>query len=232
MKLFPVLSASAVLGLAACDTMNAPISHNGFDPLLTPGAGARSPDSTPAFKAGDLARAVMDNTFFFKKLPKGGAEADKTLLRGTGMKVTRVAGSYLEVELDVTGETGYVPAVMVENASIPVPGTPPGPGPTQLYPPLPGGPGDVNPIPPLDPRGLPPDGAIPTVIDPPTTPDPVPVPTPDAVPAPVPTPGAVSPPVPPAPEATPDPVPPIEPKPAVPEKPKAEAPEETPIGAP
>ena len=200
--------------------MNAPISNSGFDPLLTPGAGGRGPESPPAFKARDLARAVMDNTFFFKQLPKGEAEADNTLLRGTGMKVIRVAGSYLQVELDVTGEVGYVPAVMVENASIPVPGTPPGPGQTQVYPPLPGGPGNVNPIPPFDPRGQPPDGAIPTVIEPPTTP--------------VPAPGAVPPPVPPAPDATPtpDPVPPIEPKPAVPEKPKGEAPEETPIGTP
>jgi hypothetical protein len=220
MKPFPVLSISAVLALVACDTMNAPISNSGFDPLLPPGSGARVPESRPAFKAGDMARAIMDNTFFFRQLPKGEADADKTLLRGTGMKVIRVVGSYLQVELDVTGEVGYVPAIMVENTSALPPAQPP------AYPPLPGGPGDVNPIPPLDPAGQPPDGAIPTVIDPslPSTPDPATGVNPPAVP---PAPGVTPPPAPPTPPATPGPAATPEPEPIPPVEPKVEKPEET-----
>ena len=185
--------------------MNAPISNNGFDPLLAPGGGLRPPDSRPAFKAGDLARAIMDNTFFFKQLPKGEADADKTLLRGTGMKVIRVAGSYLQVELDVTGEVGYVPAIMVENTSAQptVPTAVPG----QIPVPMPPGGVNGNAIPPLDPTGQPPDGAIPTVIDP----------TLPVIPAPGT--GVVPPAVPPT-----EPVPPIEPKPAAPAEKQPEVP--------
>lgn len=209
MKLLPVLSASVALGLSACDTMNAPISSSGFDPLLAPGGNYKPVDSRPAFRAGDLARAIMDNTFFFKQLPKGEADADKTLLRGTNMKVIRVSGSYLQVELDASGEVGYVPAVMVENASLqPVVPMPPG----SIYPPLPGGADGINPVPPLNPGVQPPGGTIPTVIDPN-----VPI---------HPAPGTeVAPPAPPPAVTSPtDPAVPVQPKVEIPEKPNPEAP--------
>ena len=63
----------------------------------------------------------------------------------------------------------------------------PGTNEYQVYPPLPGS-GAVQPLPPIDPGGLPPEGAIPTVIDPdaPSTNTPVPpvTPTTDTFPAP------------------------------------------------
>ena len=146
--------------------MNSPISSGDFDPLLPPGSGLKTMASQPGFKAGDHVRATMDGTAFFKQLPKGDADADKTLIRNTNMKVNRVAGSYLQVELDNTGEVGYVPAVMVENPNAQPVSLPPLPDSIPVYPPLPSaGPGAV-----------PPEGAIPTVIDPetPATVDPVP----------------------------------------------------------
>lgn len=193
MKLFPVLSASVVLGLAACNTTNGPLSNTGFDPLLPPGAGSRLQNSGPAFKAGDMARAIMDNTYFYHQLPKANAEADKTLLRGTGMKVAEVASSYLKVELDVTGEVGYVPAVMLENISTQAPS-----GQAPAYPPLPSG-EILNPAgPPVEPPG----GVIPPIQDPglPGTP--------------LPGIGSSPPPLPTAPGVPPtlDPVSPVEPK--------------------
>jgi len=225
MKHLTVLSASALFGLTACETMNQPLNGGDFDPLMPPGGSARLTSNQAAFRGGDLVRAVMDNTAFYKKLPKGEADADRLLLRGTGMKVVRVAGSYLQVEIDITGEVGYVPTVMVESASAAAPGTVPGvgtipgPGVYQVYPPLPGG----GPLPPNHPTGPPPDRAIPPVTDPslPNTP----VPNPGAVPAPVDPaqPGAT-----PTPPADPNtPVPPVQPTEETPAKPAETAPEKT-----
>lgn len=202
MKHLPLLSASALLALSSCGTMNQPINGGDFDPLLPPGGGASKPtEANAGFRGGDLVRAVMDNTAFFKQQPKGEADADKLLLRGTGMKVIRASGSYLQVELDVSGEIGFVPAVMVESASAAeIPGGVPAPGTYQVYPPVPG----AGAIPAVDPAGLPPGNAMPVAPDPSL---------PGAVPA---TPGAAVPPVPPVqPGAVP--TPPAAPTPAVPE---------------
>lgn len=232
MKHLTVLSVSALFGLTACETMNQPLTGGDFDPLMPPGGAARSTGNQAGFRGGDLVRAVMDNTAFYKKLPKGEADADKLLLRGTGMKVVRVAGSYLQVEIDTTGEVGYVPSVMVESASSTAPGTVPGvgtipgPGEYQVYPPLPGG----GALPPIDPTGQPPEGAIPAVIDPslPNTP----VPNPGAAPAPVdPAQPGASPTPPAAPAKTPaatespTPEPPVQPTEETPAKPAGTTPE-------
>ncbi len=229
MKRLPLLSATALLGLAACGTVNQPLGSSDFDPLLVPGGTTGQPGERVGFKAHDLVRAAMDNTAFYKQKPKGNADADRLLARGTGMKVIRVSASYLQVELDATGEVGFVPEVMVESATAPpVGGMLPGAGEYQVYPPLPAD-GQL----PLDgsiiPAPEPPGGPIPTVIDPsrpteipkvPEIPDAPPlVPTPDLPPttpevAPAdPADTADTPPAPPAkPEGFPDPVPPIEPK--------------------
>ena len=127
----------------------------------------------------------MDNTAFFKNRPKGDAEADKLLPRSTSMKVITTSGSYVKVELD-NGEIGFVPSVMVEDPSTvsQLPITPPGE--FQVYPPLPQS-GMGEPLPMLDPTGLPPDGSIPTIIDPdaPAVPVPPVTPTTDTFAAPV-----------------------------------------------
>ncbi len=234
MKHITVLSASALLALSSCETMNQPMTGGDFDPLLPPGGGVTRPTATNSgFRGGDLVRAVMDNTVFFKQQPKGDADADKLLLRGTGMKVVRVSGSYLQVELDVTGEVGFVPSVMVESASATAPGQVPSPGSYQVYPPIPGG----GAIPAVDPAGLPPGDAVPVVPDP-SLPGAQPV-IPGAVPQPVPPvqPGATPvAPAPPVPTVEPTPVPPVQPKegtPAAtgtptPEKPVEKSPEKAP----
>ena len=165
MKHLPLLSAVVALALAACESMNAPISSSDFNPLLPPGGGVKLADAQDGFKPGDHVRAAMDNTAFFKQLPKGDADADKTLIRDTHMKVIRVAGSYLQVELDNSGEVGFVPSVMVENPNLRPPPAPASPGEFQVYPPLPGAGADA-PLPAVDPAAAPPEGAIPTVIDP------------------------------------------------------------------
>ncbi len=93
------------------------------------------------------------------------------------MKVISTGESYVKVELD-SGEVGWVPTVMVEDpnaapASQPLPYPGANPGEYQVYPPL-GGFG--APVPPTSPAELPPEGAIPTVIDPeaPAVSEPVP----------------------------------------------------------
>ena len=190
MKCIPAFSAIAVLGLAACDTMTRPITSGDFDPLRPPG-GNRSPSASasPSFKAGQFVRSTMDNTAFFKVRPNGDADADKLLKRGTSMKVISTSGSYVKVELD-SGEIGFVPSVMLENPNTAPQTLPTAPGEYQVYPPLPGA-GSGEPLPVIDPRGLPPEGAIPTVIDPdaPNAAAPVPpvTPTTDTFPAPPPT---------------------------------------------
>jgi len=188
MKCTPAFSAVIVLGLAACDTMNRPITSGDFDPLRPPG-GTISPSTTngPVFTAGQFVRAAMDNTAFFKNRPKGAeVDADKLLMRGTSMKVISTSESYVKVELD-SGEVGFVPSVMVENPNA-VSGAPTAnPGEFQVYPPLGG---FAQPLPAVTPGELPPEGAIPTVIDPeaPVTTNPVPpvTPTTETFPAPLP----------------------------------------------
>jgi hypothetical protein len=176
MKCFNAVPAAVVLGLAACNDMSRPITNGDFDPLSTPGGQVTPVVNTQAFAAGQFVRAIMDNTAFFKNRPKGEADADKLLVRGTSMKVISTSDTYVKVELD-SGEVGWVPVVMVEDPNA-VPaqeeafGTP-NPGEYQVYPPV-GGYGGM--LPPVTPAELPPEGAIPTVIDPeaPASPDPVP----------------------------------------------------------
>lgn len=191
MKCTPAFSAIAAISLVACDTMTGPITRDGFDPLLPAGSSGSGPSGQnlgAIFAAGQFVRASMDNTAFFKSRPSGEADADKLLRRGTSMKVISTSNSYVKVELD-SGEIGYVPSVMLEdpNAAPQTPTT--APGEYQVYPPLPGT-GAGQPLPAIDPAGLPPEGAIPTVIDPdaPANPTPVapPPPTTDDFATPVP----------------------------------------------
>jgi hypothetical protein len=167
MKCSLAIPAAMVLGLAACDTMNRPITSGNFDPLGQPGSNQTALASTgTVFSAGQFVRAIMDNTAFFKARPKGDTDADKLLTRGTSMKVISSGDSYVKVELD-SGEVGWVPAVMLEDPNAAAPqnepfGTPK-PGEYQVYPPV-GGYGGA--LPPVTPSELPPEGAIPTVIDP------------------------------------------------------------------
>lgn len=213
MKCIPVVSSIAALSLAACDTMSGPITRGSYDPLLPAGSSSSNApvqSVTAAFSAGQFVRASMNNTAFFKTRPSGDADADKLLRRGTSMKVISATSSYVKVELD-SGEIGFVPSVMLEDPNAAPQVLKTNPGEYQVYPPLPGA-GPDQPLPPLDPTGLPPEGAIPTVIDP------------DA-----PAESAPLPPVAPTTETFPAPVPPVEPKvestpPAPPSPPAQQAP--------
>jgi len=165
MKRISAISAGIVLGLTACDTLTGPITNGDFDPLRPPGSIKPKTNPGMTFTAGQFVRSTMDNTAFFKNRPKGDSDADKLLTRGTSMKVISQSDSYVKVELD-SGEVGYVPSVMLENpnaAALPAADTSPHPGEFQVYPPVNG----VNqPLPLVKPSEQPPDGAIPTVIDP------------------------------------------------------------------
>jgi hypothetical protein len=179
MKFTMALTAVAVLGLAACETMTGPITDGNFDPLQVPGSNTTTVSTGPSYKAGQFVRTSMDNTAFFKTRPKGDADADKLLTRDTSMKVISISGTYVKVELD-SGEVGFVPSIMVEDPSTTAnPVLTANPGEFQVYPPL--STDFQTPLPIIDPAGLPPEGAIPTVIDPeapatqiPATPVPVP----------------------------------------------------------
>lgn len=195
MKRFTVIPSAIVLGLAGCDTMNRPITSGGFDPLRQPGAGMNGATAdSSAFRPGQFVRAVLDNTAFFNTRPKGDSDADKLLPRGTSMKVISASDSYVKVELD-SGEVGWVPALMLEDPNAMT--NPAGgfgtvnPGEYQVYPPTGGE------LPTVNPGEMPPEGAIPTVIDPesPASPNPVPPATvPDnAFPTPAPLPEPVQP---------------------------------------
>lgn len=188
MKCNPALSATAALILVSCETMTAPITSGDFDPLRPPGSNVATTSAAgPGFKAGQFVRAALDNTAFFKVRPKGDADADKLLPRGTSLKVISTSSSYVKVELD-SGEIGFIPTVMLEDPTAVQAPPMTAPGEYQVYPPLPGS-GLGEPLPPLDPAGLPPEDAIPTIIDPdapaPTTPVPPVTPTTETFPAPV-----------------------------------------------
>lgn len=176
MKCSHAISAAIVMGLAACNDMSRPITGGDFDPLRTPGGQLTPVINTPAFAAGQFVRSIMDNTAFFKARPKGDADADKLLSRGTSMKVISSSDSYVKVELD-SGEVGWVPTVMLEDPNAAAAPDEsfgaPNPGEYQVYPPV-GGYGGM--LPPATSAELPPEGAIPTVIDPeaPVSPDPIP----------------------------------------------------------
>jgi hypothetical protein len=159
-------SGLTAIGLVACNTSNGPTDFGTTDPLRAPGSGTDSTSiDTEGFSAGQFVRAAVDNTAFYLKRPKGAVDADKLLRRGTSMKVISTSGDYLKVELD-SGEVGFVPPVMVEDAAGASSSTetlPSNPNEIQLYPPLPG---STQPLPPGAPGEQPPAGAIPTVIDP------------------------------------------------------------------
>jgi hypothetical protein len=173
MKCLPAMAAMAVMSLVSCDTMTGPITTGDFDPLRPPGGNiAKVTPENSSFIAGQFVRAAMNNTAFFKSRPNGDADADKLLKQDTSMKVVSTMGSYLKVELD-SGEVGYVPSVMVEDpkrAQVPI--VPVG-GEYPIYPPVQTGIGE--PLPVIDPASQPPDGAIPTVIDPDAPKNPAPV---------------------------------------------------------
>lgn len=156
--------------MAACNTMNSPVTSSSFDPLRPPGTSLQPASASfgPELSPGQFVSANIPNTAFFKNKPKGSEDADKVIALGTQMKIIEMDSNYVKVELD-SGEVGYVPSVMVSSAdmtaNMTTPDLLPLDGAYQVYPPLPGG-YPTEPLPVIDPGGLPPDGSIPAIIDP------------------------------------------------------------------
>lgn len=163
MKFLPLGVIPAALALIACESMNAPIISSGsFDPLAPPGGGIRQVDTGDSgLSLGQFVTASIPNTAFYKNKPRGTEDADKLIDMGTNMKIVSNDGTYAKVELD-SGEVGWVPTVMIASSS---PELSPIDGSYQVYPPLPDT-GSLEPLPTIDSGGLPPEGSIPTVIDP------------------------------------------------------------------
>ncbi|MGJ8634432.1 MAG: hypothetical protein ACSHX7_10990, partial [Luteolibacter sp.] len=155
----------AAAALVACDTINAPLTSSTFDPLGPPRSSVQptSASAAPEFTPGQFVTANIPNTAFYNNKPKANQDADKLLKVGTPMKIVSTTSSYVKVELD-SGEVGYVPSVMVADVNA-IPDVVPIDGNYQVYPPLPAN-SELEPLPLLDPNGLPPDGAIPAIIDP------------------------------------------------------------------
>lgn len=165
MKRLSLLVLPAALAMVACENMNAPISSGSFDPLRPPGTGLQNtPDTDAGLTPGQFVTASIPNTAFYKNKPKDNQDADRLLDVGTAMKVVAVESNFVKVELD-SGETGYVPSVMLNTGTEEPPLYVPGDGTFPEYPPLPEG-ADTEPLPIIDPNGLPPADAIPAIIDP------------------------------------------------------------------
>ncbi|RYD24982.1 MAG: hypothetical protein EOP87_25215 [Verrucomicrobiaceae bacterium] len=190
--------------------MNTPLTSSGsFDPLAPAGGAVRTGAGTvSSFKAGQFVHATIDNTAFFIKRPKGDADADKLLTRGTEMKVISSDSSYVKVELN-SGEVGFVPGVMVHDPKATVAGVDGYSGDAVVYPPLPPGDGIVEPLPNMTPTDVPPGGVPPIIpVDPsaPVPPAPAAAGDPSMAPATVPAAPGTAPATPAAP--TPPPLPP------------------------
>jgi len=154
------------IAMAACNSMNSPVTSSSFDPLRPPGTSLQPASASygPELSPGQFVSANIPNTAFFKNKPKGSEDADKVIALGTQMKIIEMDSNYVKVELD-SGEVGYVPSVMVSSTDMTSPDLLPLDGAYQVYPPLPGG-YPTEPLPVIDPGGLPPDGSIPAIIDP------------------------------------------------------------------
>lgn len=119
-------------------------------------------NTVSGFRGGQFVRSIMDNTAFYQQRPKGDADADKLLPRGTSMKVITQTDNFVKVELD-SGEIGFVPAIMVEDPTqIPDMSIYGNPNEFQVYPPMEG----FEALPTVPQGEMPPAGSIPTVIDP------------------------------------------------------------------
>lgn len=162
MNAMTTLAALASLVVAGCENFNGPIASGDFDPLAAPGTMRSGLAPANGFRGGQFVRAIMDNTAFYIKKPKGDADADKLLPRETSMKVIAQVENYVKVELD-SGEIGFVPTIMVEDPTqIPDMSLYGNPGEFQVYPPLEG----FEPLPEVKPGEMPPAGANPAVVDP------------------------------------------------------------------
>lgn len=164
MKLEISIIGLAGFALVSCEDFSKPMKSSSFDPLAPPGSMVdTNTSSVPEFSPGQFVSAAVNNTAFYNEKPEDNEDADQLIDEGTQMKIVEVDSNHLKVELD-SGAVGWVPQVMVMSGTsvdemVPVDGV------YQVYPPLPDG-GPIEPLPLIDADGLPPEGALPAIIDP------------------------------------------------------------------
>lgn len=111
---FPL--SSLALMLVSCD-FNQPLpNHGAYDSLNSPGAGdqygsARSYGSL--FTPGAFLQTTSSVTAFYSRFPQDLEQPNKTLPNNTEVKVISSKGNYVKVEVMITGDVGYIPAVML-----------------------------------------------------------------------------------------------------------------------
>jgi len=121
MKILIALGLTAVgfTTVSCVSSSVAPLDTSGsYDPLDTPGGNSQKikvieQSSGPSFTPGQFVEAVIPDTGFYLNKPKGNADADKLLKKGSSMKVISQSGSFVKVELD-NGKIGYVPSLHVD----------------------------------------------------------------------------------------------------------------------
>ncbi len=121
--------ASVSVALVSCDLLNQPLGgSDANNPLDAPGASAATAEDPygPTFSPGTFLQSLSPSTAFFIQFPKDTDQPTKTLPDYTDVKVISTKGSYVKVEVVVTGEVGYVPSVMLGEKRSPneVPVTP------------------------------------------------------------------------------------------------------------
>lgn len=116
----------------------------GINPLGQPGGDPSAPpENTSGLMPGQFVKARIDGTAFFLQMPRGNAEADQLLDKGTQMKVIESGESFSKVELD-SGAIGYVLTAILEPVTLDAVSEPDA-GPDQPVPPV------VDPLPDLPP---------------------------------------------------------------------------------
>ena len=116
------LFGGLTFGLVSCSdfiaSLNEPISSD-YNPLDGPSVSLRNGNlqqTGPSYEAGEWVETATANATFFRRVPRGNAQADQILPNRTPLKVLSTRDSYLKVELE-NGSVGYVPTIMVASPS-------------------------------------------------------------------------------------------------------------------
>lgn len=164
-----LLAAPFVLTFTACDPTGASLNGSGIDPLRPPAGNVDTTDYGTDLTPGQFVNAAVDNTAFYKAMPKANQEADKLLTKGTPMKIVALSGSNTKVELD-SGEVGFVPTVMISTGDADLGDLDPIDGSVDVHPPIINLDEDV-PMPELDPGTAPAELEDLPPVEEPDTPD-------------------------------------------------------------
>lgn len=104
--------------LAQCGSFTEPMEGD-LDPLSPPGSHLKREASLVNnyhFQPMQYVTAASNSTAFFSKRPTGDADAEELLTAGTSMRVVKMDGSFVKVELD-NGKVGYVAAALLSDGN-------------------------------------------------------------------------------------------------------------------